>query len=78
MNIVRRITRTPEHLATTITSEDENSWLIGCEGCGELRRQDKRSCRAIDPLVKEPEFVEITLTAPEARRCRTCGPFPKN
>lgn len=78
MNIIKSITRTPERISTKIISEDQDFWTIGCEGCGEPRKQHKHSYEPIDPNARNLEFIEVTKTAPEARRCMTCGPFPKN
>lgn len=83
MNIVEKITQTPDRVATTVTFEDDVKWIRPCEGgCGKPMAENKitymvkgkPNTPGFDPL----NVIEVTKTAPSAGRCITCGPLPKN
>jgi hypothetical protein len=70
---------TPKLIATTIVRDTALQWVVECEGyrCANRIAVAKRTYRPVDYSRPDGPQIKTELTAPDARRCAACGPFPK-
>lgn len=76
--VTERRAETPKRVATTVVREDDIAWRVECEGgCGRHIDVAKREYLPQDySLGLDSPLTQVDLTAPAARRCALCGPFP--
>jgi len=79
MEIVGTEQITPARIATTIVRNTSLQWVVECEGYGCANRiaVSKRTYRPVDPTEPDGPHIKTEYTAPGARRCAVCGPFPQ-
>jgi len=76
--VVEHQTENPTLVATVVVEENDTDWVVECEGrCGRRIGSPKHYYQPTDyNLGLDSPLIQVDMTAPAARRCALCGPFP--